>query len=302
MLNKLKISKLFLLLSITLPIYADSILVNIENDIINGTDEHLTNGFNLSYMSDLNSSRFDYFALQLNHDIYTPKNLESENIEDYDIPYAGHLALEFLLFKVYPNYFYSVGVSLGTLGKYAFAKEIQNEMHSLFDNTTPKGWDNQVGDKITFGASALFVYKTPKMKFLFNDIEFNTHACLNIGNFQRRASVGSLFRYGASFPDNFEVIDHNTASQLNLPKKFVDFAWSISAGVLFEYNDYIYILDEYKEQYNISREKEFLGGMAYFDIYYASSKLSLGLRVRDVNLNQESIPEKWIGVSYLYAF
>jgi len=302
LLSKLKIYKLFLLLFITLPIYADSILVNIENDIINGTDQHLTNSFNLSYMSDLNNTHYEYFSLQLNHDIYTPINVESENIEDYDIPYAGHLALEFLLYKVYPQYFYSFGISLGTIGKYAIAKEVQTEVHSLFDNTAPKGWDNQIGDKFTFGASALFAYKTPKKEFLFNDIEFNTHAYLNIGNYQRTASIGSLIRYGDDYPDNFEVIDQNSASQLNLPEKFIDFSWSISAGIVFEYNDYIYILDEYKEQYNINRDKEFLGGIAYFDLYYATSKLSISLRIRDINLNKESIPEKWVGISYLYLF
>jgi len=302
LLGKLKIYKMYLLFFITVPIYADSILVNIENDIINGTDQHLTNNFNLSYMSDLNNTDFEYFALQLNHEIYTPKNLESKNTEDYDIPYAGHLALEFLLYKVYPQYFYSFGMSLGTIGKYAIAKEVQTEVHSLFDNSAPEGWDNQIGDKTTFGVSALFAYKTPKKEFLFNDIELNTHAYLNIGNYQRIASIGSLIRYGDDYTDNFEVIDHDSASQLNLPKKFVDLAWSISAGVVFEYNDYIYILDEYKEQYHINRDKGFLGGVANFDLYYATSKLSISLRIRDINLNPKSISQKWIGISYLYAF
>lgn len=299
---KRRVFTLLLSLIVSIHLYADSVLVNIENDIINGTDGHLTNSFDASYMMDLETSYFDYFAFKLLHDIYTPNDTQSHNVKDYDIPYAGHLSGEFQLYKVFKNSFYSLRVNFGTIGKYSFAKEVQSNMHRLINNSVPNGWNNQISKDFTFGAAALFAYKTSKQKFLFNEIELNTHLYVNAGNDLRVASIGTLLRYGRNYPDNFEIIDQNNASQLNLPQKFSDFAWSISAGAFLNYYDYIFIFDAYKEKYNINRDKDFIGGVAYFDLYYDTSKVSLSLKTLTFGFNEKSIQEGWIGLSYLYAF
>ena len=297
-----KISKIFLFLIVSTQLYADSILINLENDIINGTDRHLTNSFNISYMHDLNNSYFDNVSFKLIQNIYTPEDTKSEDTKDYDIPYAGQLSVEFSLYKVHKNYFYAIGTNLGTIGKNSLAEESQTTIHKLIDNTPAKGWDNQIEKDFTYGVSALLAYKSSKKEFFFNEIELNTHIYANIGNTLRTASIGSLLRYGQNYPDNFEVIDHSDAAQLHLPQRFSDFAWSISAGVFLNYHDYIYVFDEYKDEYDTQRDEKFFGGVAYFDLYYATSRLSLSVKKLTFRMNESPIDEAWIGLHYLYAF
>lgn len=299
---KTKLYRVLFLLLLSNHLYSDSILINLSNDIVNGTDKHLTNSIQLSYMIDINSSHFDNIAFTLTQDIYTPENLDSNDITDYDIPYAGDLESELILYKIYPNYFYSFGISLGTLGEYSYAEDVQTSIHTLTGSTAPKGWSNQVGNKLTYGASFLMAYKTPKAKLIFNTLELNAHAGIKLANHERGFSLGALLRYGNDYPDNFAVIGHPSASQLNLPKIFSNLGWSVSGGFFYDNDDYMYILDSNKELYNIERSQYFLGAIMCVDVYYGHSKLALNLKKVHFELNGSISQERWIGLSYLYAF
>ena len=89
--------------------FADSFLFHLKNDFINDTDRHLTNSMKFSWMfENKKNDYFDSFNFLIQHDIYTPDNIKSKNIADYDMPYAGYIKTEYNFYRFTNNYYHSL--------------------------------------------------------------------------------------------------------------------------------------------------------------------------------------------------
>ena len=129
--------------------YADSFVLNIENDFINDTDRHLTNRVEFSWMFDTNTTKYNQLGFTITHDTFTPED-DAKNKTDYDMPYAGYLYGNLNFYFLKENYLNSIGIGIGTIGKYSYAKQFQTEFHKIIGANKPLGWDNQIGDKTTY--------------------------------------------------------------------------------------------------------------------------------------------------------
>ena len=85
----------------------------------------------------------DDFSLSIGQDLYTPENIELEEVDSTYRPYAGLL---YLTYSRYSNDFYrgrqiQTNFYFGLIGKYAFGKEVQNGIHNITNNKKVEGWD-----------------------------------------------------------------------------------------------------------------------------------------------------------------
>lgn len=273
--------------------FADSFLFHMGNDVINDTDRHLTNNMKLSWMYDnMDSEYYDSFNFLINHVIYTPDDIKSKNISDYDMPYAGYIKTEYNFYKFTNNYYHSLGLILGHIGKYAYAQELQEGLHSILPANDPQGWDNQIGDKTIYGVSYDFGHRLYKKEFEKNKIDFSYNFHTELSNAKRELLTILSFRYGNNYPDNF------INSQINLQKTN---GWDIAFNIYYEYLDYFYILDEYKDQYNINRDKDFFGEGIKFNYYNGNSIYSIKFDQMNTAL-QDKDYDRWVGLSYTYIF
>lgn len=300
MINKVFKLKLFLSIFFCNYLYPNSFLFNIENDFINETDRHLTNSITLSWIYDTNNSFYDKVGLEIHHNVYTPENVTTTDKTQYDMPYAGQLYADMNLYFLDKSSYHKVGLSLGFIGKNALGEESQKAIHYLIDTAQPKGWEHQIDNKNIYGLTYSFVDKLFSTKtFIGNKIDMNNNLIIQCRNDLRTLSLGSLFRYGNGFSDNFQTSNDLSSSQINFTNSI---GWSISFGVYLLWVDYVYILDNYKDEYNINREDKFVGSIVSLDYYYKNSKISMFIREANLVLSSDLIKEQWFGVNYMYRF
>ena len=275
-------------------VFSDSFLFHIKNDFINDTDRHLTNTMTFSWVFDKNKTKYyDTFNFQIKHDIFTPENLKSKNKEDYDLPYAGSIDTIYKFYKFDYRFYHSLGFIIGHIGKHAYAKEIQSGLHSVISATKPQGWDNQIGPKNKIGIVYEFGHRLYEKELNFNKFEFLYHFHTEYSSTIRDIQTIFSFRYGDGFPSNF------VNPQLNLQ---VAKGWDISYNFKYVYSDYIYILDEYKDEYNINRDKNIVQELVNFNYYNKDEVYSLNLTQAKIFFNNKDEYNRWLGLTYTYIF
>lgn len=279
----------------------DSFLFNVENDCIKSDDGYLSNSMVFSWVHDSKGSFYDNIGIQLHHNTYTPSNISEKNKANFDAPYAGHMFLDLSFYKTFKeNYLHGFGISLGRIGDETYAKELQKGFHDLLSANNPQGWDHQIEDKTTVGVNYDFVQNIPLDKVFGENIDLNNHIHINYGNFSRGASFGSLIRYGNVLRDSFNTVGNRTLSLVRYPQTK---GWSVSAGFTYDYRDYFYILDNFKEEYNLNdRDKDTFSTNLIFDYYTGESVFSLYLKNSDFGSNDKYWSKQWLGLSYSCQF
>jgi len=186
-----------------------------ENDFFGGgTDRHFTHGTRFScltkpiqWISDA-ADKLPWFdaekatqnpedalqaraSISLGQSIYTPEDTSNSELIEEDRPYAGWLYLGFGLVATQGNKRYDkLELTIGVIGPWSFAEEVQKSWHSLFGLDKPKGWDNQLENEL--GAN-LFYEQARRFdkKDLFYGLGYDI-----IPHFG--GSVGNVFAYGAA--------------------------------------------------------------------------------------------------------
>lgn len=273
---------------------ADSFLINVENDFINNTDRHLTNSIQTSWMLDSNSSLYDSFSLELIQDIYTPENIKENDPSKFDIPYGGHLYSKLSWHFIYKNYLHSIGFILGKLGKDSFAKQTQATLHKIIGANKPKGWNHQIDERETYAIDYNFIHKTYKNE----EFSINNQLHLISGNFEETATFSTTFLYNKTNHKNFQTLS-SFSKQINLKTQT-----GISTYLTFfgTYRKKVYILDNYKDEYGIQRNKNFIGTNIGIDFYNKNHIYTINLKTVKFSLNKNIIKEKWLGLGYIYIF
>src|ERR1700722_4485474 len=132
-----------------------------ENDIFYHTDRDYTNGVQIAWTTApddtpdwaIDAARLIPFFGQsgevlttyaIGQNIYTPSNLHLVDPPLTDRPYAGYLYLAMGVIQKTETDLDEFQVQLGVVGPDSLAEESQKFVHSILNDTIPKGWGTQL--------------------------------------------------------------------------------------------------------------------------------------------------------------
>jgi len=133
--------------------------------MFNKMDWYYTNGLQfLLYNDGFQKSPFDrvllpfkirekdgaWYGLALRQELYTPRDLEDDNIQASDHPYAATLTLtqRRIVNRTESGTRYTSGLRVGILGPAALGFHAQDIIHRITPSHPPKGWDYQVHNDV----------------------------------------------------------------------------------------------------------------------------------------------------------
>jgi len=212
-----------------------------SNDVFYGTDRYFTNGLQLKIYSDFKSkspvnyillpdskSEKTYFAATIIHNIYTPTNLSTSDIQFIDEPYAAYLLVGNRK-ESYNSHRKLKKVSafqLGLIGPFAGGELAQNSVHRLLPGNEPaRGWENQVSNDLAIQYMASIEKGLISRKIF----EMNGFAYGIVGNPYTEFSTGYRVRFGR-FEDFFSGLG------LGMTKNFQLYVYSKAELTYVVYN------------------------------------------------------------------
>jgi hypothetical protein len=315
------ISKILLLTILFIfNLQAQSLSFYFENDVVDGSDRHYTNGTSFVYLSDtyqdslINQVPTLYgetpnanFGIAYTHLAFTPSDLEEKNKIIGDLPYAGVINIDFFIYKWSKSFFHEYMITLGMVGPSTKTEQFQKGFHDIIGGTNPEGWNNQLKDNFLYNFSYSFGHKSYKKTFEYGKLDINNSFRIDLGNYNRDVIFSSMIRYGSDFPDNFNTVGRfigsNENKQLNIEKrnnKNID--WSISYGLAYTYTDFFYVNDHDKS-YNLSKIRETITQIISLDTYLDRYIISFNFKSSEsIFKNNEDVEDKWGGVSIIYLF
>jgi len=231
----------------------------LENDYFTGTDSGYSSGLKLSWSSGIQDEypkdawphhwlyplikhipfekkpdRQRNITFALGQNIFTPEDIETEEIVKDDRPYAGISYLTMGFHTRLPRQMDSMEVLLGLVGPSSGAEECQKAVHQVFDDIEPQGWDNQLENEPVIG----LMYEHKKKitapdpnAGLGYDIILNTGG--GLGNALTYYNLGLLFRTGWNLPNDFGVMPIRPISSFNGAVENRDNRLSSKIGIQF---------------------------------------------------------------------
>jgi len=141
-------------------------LIEHENDLVAGEDRYYTSGFRFQRIAEARSApdwlasvarRFPGFqnadalpyAFSINHNIFTPADIENPVLPPDDRPYAAWLNVSFATGTLHPGGADRVRVGLGIVGPAALGEQVQKTVHEIVGAPEPTGWDTQLRNEPT---------------------------------------------------------------------------------------------------------------------------------------------------------
>jgi|GEM_PF-2987100 len=190
-----------------------------ENDLYQywyQSDKDFTNGFHVELFHEVFDNKvsdfaligfkrnaFNDFSLCIGQDLFTPEDIDLEEVDSTDRPYA---ALLYLTYAKFSNDFFkgrqlNSNFYIGISGEYAFGEDAQNGIHEIIDNKPALGWGNQIGSSLMLDYDLRYKQLLPLNTSVFES------------NFFTKAHVGTIYNY---FELGFDFkIGHYTDSYLN---------------------------------------------------------------------------------------
>ena len=199
--------------------------LELSNDLIFSSDNQFTNGFTIQKHSTM-SGDFDDLqgvrafgkrlarkllpqdsdlvyrkALVVGQIIGTPDAIEETDIILDDAPYLGMLAAESSWIAFNDTNLTGFATTIGIVGEYSFAEQVQDGVHSLIDSTDPQGWDNQLDNELVLNFHFMKKRKLWNRPSFDGAFEFD----LSVGNFFTGLDVGIETRFGRK-PEGFSYV------------------------------------------------------------------------------------------------
>ncbi|SMF22965.1 hypothetical protein SAMN02745866_01462 [Alteromonadaceae bacterium Bs31] len=152
------------------------------------------------------ATRGDYFSFSqsLSQSMFTPEDLESEELIENDRPYAGLLLWQSRLNSFTSHHATRYQLQLGVVGPASGAEQLQSAIHSLRGVGSPNGWKHQLKNEPVLAFSAETLHRLPIVTSSLFNIDTVGFAKLQAGNLKSEAGAGFSIRLGrelqASFP------------------------------------------------------------------------------------------------------
>ncbi len=150
-------------------------------------------------------SRKHNLRLALNHQIYTPTDIDTPNPPEDDQPYAGLLYLNVNLLARTERSQHDYGLLLGVIGSAAGAEQIQKYTHELVQTDDPKAWDTQLDNEPLINANYSFHYRLlpgSRSEDSF-DWDLTASASGNLGTYMTGGALGLTGRFGYRLPNSY---------------------------------------------------------------------------------------------------
>lgn len=139
------------------------------------------------------------FGLSLGHQIFTPNNTHSADLNVSDRPYAAWLYLGFAISLKQKSIEHFLEIDLGTIGPSALGEQVQNGFHSAIGSNRTKGWRNGLKDEPTLQV----FYQKRKKAALSENLDFVPYYGASLGNVIVGGHAGAMIRFGPRLPDDF---------------------------------------------------------------------------------------------------
>lgn len=178
-----------------------------DNDYFTSTDKDYTQGYNFELTSPkLVKNPLNYFflkpkaseykyGLSLEHIGFTANNIESEQIQFEDRPFAAAIMLKSFLIATdtIQKTRITSSLNLGIIGPGAFGGDMQTAIHEATGNTIPKGWYNQIKNDVVINYELTY----EKQLLRFHDFfTLQTTATARVGTLFTNASLGLNATFG----------------------------------------------------------------------------------------------------------
>ncbi len=174
---------------------------NYDNDYFAATDKNYTQGYSFEFVAPFliknpvnhlffrSESSSNRYGIAVEHIGFTPRNIESPEIQEGDRPFAAAIMLKSFLISTNSEKRsrFTSSFSLGSIGPGAFGKEMQVGIHKATGNVIPEGWRNQIRNDVVLN------YEVGYEKQLFryrNFFSVQSNSNLQVGTLFTNASVG----------------------------------------------------------------------------------------------------------------
>ncbi len=203
------------------------------------------------FVKDTTAQRKIIQSIQLNHRIYTPKDIMWRNEDLFDRPYAGQLSAT-LSREAYlhAHQYLKIAIELGWMGPSNGVGNMHRYWHKILNMGVPKGWGYQINDT----PIALIHLKYGHSLLQFRRIEILSETNLTAGTTNNLVRQEVTFRFGRFFS-----IDRSSyfSGQLGSGKKLLKIP---------EMNEiYVFYAPGYERVfYNASIDGNFIGDASLF--------------------------------------
>lgn len=174
---------------------------NYDNDYFAATDKNYTQGYSLEFVAPVfKKNPVNYllfkpepavnrYGVALEHIGFTPKNIESPEIQMGHRPFAAAIMLKsFLISTNRENRSRFISsMSLGIIGPGAFGKEMQVGIHKATGNVIPEGWRNQIKNDVVLNYQVGYEKQLLHYRNFFS-LQANSY--IQIGSLFTNASAG----------------------------------------------------------------------------------------------------------------
>lgn len=168
-----------------------------------------------SYINQGNEGQYSisYAILQ---GMYTPSDLDTEQLLTDDRPYAGVLLWQAKLRQYDDNVATSLALNLGVVGPASLAQQTQGVIHAIIDARDPQGWDNQLENEAVFRIESEYLHRFGQLALTDNvatDVSFYSQA--GLGNLRSDAGFGLTFRIGSGLNETYASINPTASHSAN---------------------------------------------------------------------------------------
>lgn len=162
-------------------------------------DRYYTSGIFLSYRylskTKKEPTEKKIFDWQISHKMYTPFRATVTDINEHDRPFAGHLYGSFGVHTFFKSEsIISTTLQFGIIGPNAYAKELQNFIHSIYGFKKGEGWKHQIKNALAINFN--FNYTKFLVKNEANRLDLTWVNSAKIGTVHTNIATGLYSRIG----------------------------------------------------------------------------------------------------------
>ena len=202
--------------------------LSFDNDAFSGTDDHYTNGIQLSISShgsaDHASGPFPqlgrlldrlpglssqgqtaFTTLSISQRIFTPEDITTSDFIPDDVPYSGHLTFGLAASSQSDNSLHAWSLQTGIIGPGSLADDTQRSVHKAIGGDHPAGWRNQLPNEFLLNIG--YEYRARLVDAISETwgMDMLSTSGAMVGNLITQAHAGVMLRAGYNIPRNFST-------------------------------------------------------------------------------------------------
>jgi hypothetical protein len=145
------------------------------------------------------------FSFDLSQSIYTPADTQANRPPPGDRPYAGVLIGTFGLLQDTPGYRSTLSLSLGVVGPWALAEQVQNGFHDVIGQGHTNGWNDQLRNEPALEITSARTWRLPITNFAGLETDALPDLAVGLGNLRIYAQTGAVVRLGQGLDSDYGV-------------------------------------------------------------------------------------------------